>query len=105
MKNTQFLSHGIFKRNKILEAALQLAIEQGYLNITRDKIAAHARVATGSVNYYFETVTNLRNEVMAEAIKREIYSIIAEGLSAGNLVSLSAPEELKNKAVRYLTLR
>lgn len=93
------------KRNKILEAAIQLAVERGYLNVSRDEITARAGVSHGLVNYYFETVVGLWYSVMEEAIKREISSVIADGLSAGNLVALSAPEVLKDKAVRYLTSR
>jgi AcrR family transcriptional regulator len=93
------------KSDRIVEAAIQLAVERGYLNVSRDEITTRAGVSCGLVNYYFATVEGLWYVVMDEAIKREIPSIIADGLSAGNLVALGAPEALKNKAVRYLTSR
>ena len=87
------------RRDQILNAAIHVATVDGFDNMTRDKIALQADVATGLVNHAFNTMTQLRRAVMRAAVNRELLSIIACGLASGDSVAHDAPEWLKRKAI------
>lgn len=87
---------------KILEAAVELAATRGYERITRSEVAAHAGVATGSVNNAFTTMKGLRDAVMRHAVEGSVLAIVAQGLATGHPVARAAPKELKDSALRSL---
>lgn len=87
------------RRTAIMAAALELAEATGFGNITRDGVAQRAGVAVGSVNHEFGTIAKLRDEVMAQAVAREILPIIAQGLACNHPALQNAPGELKSAAL------
>ncbi len=89
-------------REKILEAAYQMAVRNGFNTLTRDSIAAEAEIAKGAINHHFGTVSVVRNEVMRIAIEREQLSIIAQGLATDDGIAKSAPLELRTRALTTL---
>lgn len=89
-------------REKIINAAFDLATKIGYGKITRDGIAIHAGVASGSLNYYFQDMEGVRREVMNKAIADEQLDIIAVGLGMGDPVARTAPAALCRKALDTL---
>jgi len=100
---TMRYANGMTYRDAILSAAMDLARKDGWPNgITRDKVAAVAGVGTGTVNWVFGTVGKLRDEVMRNAIDREEWEIVAQGLANGSDVAKSAPREIQVKALASL---
>ena len=89
-------------REKILEAAYQMAVRDGFNSLTRDSIAAEAETAKGAVNHHFGTVSVVRDEVMRMAIENEELSIIAQGIALGDTIAKSAPLDVRTKALATL---
>lgn len=97
------MSDKVENRNRrVLEAAVELAGEVGFGNITRDAVAARAGVATGSVNNAYGTMDELKAAVMAEAVERQLGAIVAQGLAVGHPAARAAPQQLKDSALALL---
>jgi AcrR family transcriptional regulator len=89
-------------REVIIGSALDFCLKNGYNNLSRDAIAAHAGVAKGKIHYVFNTMTQLRRAVMRAAVHRELRPIIAQGLAQGNKEAHAAPEWLKRESLDLL---
>lgn len=90
------------RRDAVLNAALDLAMRDGFSHITRDGVAKQAGVGAGTVNLYYGTVPQLKRDVMRVAIARRILPIIAQGIAARDPRALNAPDELKRAALDSL---
>lgn len=91
------------RREQILKAAVDLARDKGYHNLTRDGVAVVAGVSFGLVTRYFGTIDTLKQKVMSAAITLEVPEIIAHGLASGDPIARSAPVALKEKAVALIS--
>lgn len=97
------MSEKVENRNRaVLDAAVQLAAQRGYRNITRRQVADEAQVAVGSVNNAFGTMDGLRDAVMAAAVERELPAIVAQGLADKHPAACGAPETLRRAALESL---
>jgi AcrR family transcriptional regulator len=67
------------KREKILEAALNMFVENGFESSPTSKIAKQAGVATGTLFHYFKTKDELINELYLE-IKMQMVSALKQNL-------------------------
>lgn len=90
------------RRAELLDVALKLAKRKGYLNLTRDGLAAAAKCSQGLVTKRFGAMDNLRREVMRAAVARGVLEVIAQGIAARDPVALRAPAELKAQAAGTL---
>jgi len=90
------------RKGQILLAAVELAKEVGYNKMTRDDIAIKAGVSMGLVTHYFETMIQLRRDVMRYARNNDIPEIIAQGIANQDKHAKKAPEALKQKAIELL---
>ncbi len=90
------------RKEQILEAAIHVADRNGLYDLRREDVAEKAGVATGLVNRYFGTMTQLRRAVMRRAISKEHLSIVAEGVARRDPQAMKAPEELKRNALNSL---
>lgn len=68
----------------ILDAAIQMAEEHGYREVTREQIATQAGVATGSVNLYFGTMHALRKRILRHALAWDNKKILAQAIVAND---------------------
>ncbi len=89
-------------KERILDVAYSMALSDGFSCLKRDDIAAKAGVALGTINHHFHTVAHLRTEVMRRAVEQEDLILIAQGIACGNQVAMSAPQELRLKALTSL---
>lgn len=97
------MSEKVENRNRaVLEAAIALAQERGFANITRDLVAERANVAAGSVNNAYGNMDALRDAVMAAAVERKLVDIVGQGLAVGHPAARNAPEDLKREALARL---
>ena len=87
------------RQAEILYAALQAAEASHYTTITREDIAKRAGVSGSAVSYHFDNMDVLRAQLMRLAITREFLPVIAQGCVAGDQYALSAPEELRRRAI------
>lgn len=90
------------RREQILSAAMEIALDTGFNSLTRDGVAKHAGVAMGQVNHSFDKMSQLRHAVMRRAVKLEHLSIIAQGIALGDKTALTAPDALKSAALESL---
>ena len=86
------------RKAEILAAALFLARQQGYTNVTRDEIAERVGVSGSTVQYHFGTMTQLRTELMRYAVKLRHPRVVAQGLAVRDRQALKADDELKQLA-------
>ena len=98
------------RKKQILDAAMSIALTEGYDKLRRDEVAERAGVATGQVNHVFNTMQQLRRAVLRLTVDklnhniskddRERYLLIlAQGLSAGEQAAKNAPLEMKQEAL------
>jgi len=86
----------------VLNAAVKLALQGGFQNLTRDEIAQEAGVSSGTVSQTYGTMIKLKRAVMRYAVQHELYPIIAVGISIGHPNALAAPGDIKRKALESL---
>lgn len=89
-------------KQTILAAAVGLAEANSYHSFTRSQVAKRAGCAEGLVNYYYETMAQLRRAVMGEAIRTRSLKIIAQGIAVGDPRTKKIPEELRQAALASL---
>jgi len=92
------------RKKQILDGALNVASLVGYQNVTRDAVATAAGVSTGLINLHFSTMAQLKRDIMRAAVKREVLSVIAQGLAAHDAHARKASEDLKRRALASLTV-
>jgi DNA-binding transcriptional regulator YbjK len=88
-------------RDKIVNAAFTMAVEDGLLSIRRNTVAERAGIAHSLVTYYFN-MNELRDAIIQRAIECEQVDILAQGLALSNSVAVAAPAKLKSKALATL---
>lgn len=70
--------------NLLLDAALELSEIHGYRQVTRDQIAALARVSTGAVTNGLGTMDQMRKTVVRHAVRTGRDRIIAQAITLGD---------------------
>lgn len=90
------------RMTQILAAALAIAPSKGYTSVTREDIAARAKVPPSLITYHFGTMPELRRCIMREAVRVACLPVIAQGLACRDRHALKAPPELREKAVQSL---
>ena len=89
------------RKEKILAAALPLAIQQGYLSITREDIGEAADVTGSVLNYYWGTMNQFRRALMRYAVDVECLPVVAQGIVTGD-ANLAEGDRLRERALSSL---
>lgn len=84
---------------QLLNVAVNVAESDGFMGLTHGKVAIRAGVVKGTVFHHFKTIDALRDAVMEVAIDDGMKPIIAAGITMGNAVAISAPENVKREAL------
>ena len=87
------------RREEILTAALNVAENVGYRQITREQVAINAGCAESLISSYFGTMEKFRRTIMRAAVKNEHLHIIAQGLVVGDNHAKKADQALRAKAM------
>lgn len=90
------------RKKQILECAIQLSKKIGYKSITRDPVADLAKVTSSLVAYYYPRMSDLEAAVLREAIDKEIFELIAQGLLLKDPIAMEITTELKKKTNEYI---
>lgn len=90
------------RKAAILDAALSLAKKKGFASLRLQHIAEAAECSNALVVIHFKTMTQMRRAVMRAAVKKEILSIIAEGIATRDPVACKVCPELQRKALAAL---
>ena len=85
-----------------IEAALKLAEDKPYWQVTRNEIADAIGVAGSVLQWHFGDVEEMRRQIMLAAIKAERLDIVAQGIVAQDPYALGAPVELRLRALASL---
>ena len=91
-----------FKRMAVLEAAIALAEDFGYQNITRKQIADVTCTSPATVSNMFGSMDQLKQEVVKCAIAESNLVIFGQALSAKNRLALQASDGLKKAAAEAM---
>lgn len=86
----------------LLDAALTVAAEYGFENLTLSRVAHCAGCSQPLVNHYYGTIDDLKAAVMRAAVRREDHKVLAQGIAAGHPVALEASKALKRRALNSL---
>lgn len=76
------------RKEHIFKVALNLACQDGYRKLSRDKISRIANVSPGLVNRYFKTMKKLKREILQHAINNNIKNIIEQGIKNNDIKSI-----------------
>lgn len=90
------------RKELIIEAAISVAEEVGYLNIQRVDVANKAGCASGTVNRYYGTMNQLKIDVLRHAIKNENYTVIMQGITNNAPQMKKVSDDLKQRACSAL---
>lgn len=101
LKTTQRLPPKV-RRDQIMNAAVKIALDKGYYNITRLEVANAAGISEGSVSIHFGTMNKLKRALMRHAVKNGIFEIVAQGIAANDKHALKVSKDFKNKALSIL---
>ncbi len=71
-------------RSALLDAALELLVEDGYANLTTRRIAARAGVSQGAQQHYFKS----KSELVLEAVRHAVAQIADDALHRTDLLAL-----------------
>ncbi|MFY4722987.1 TetR/AcrR family transcriptional regulator [Streptomyces sp. LaBMicrA B280] len=83
--------HDPLRGERVLDAALEVLVEDGVAGITHRKVAARADVPLGSVTYHFASLTELCARAFARYVERrstEYEALFAEVTSREDLVDV-----------------
>lgn len=87
------------RRTKILSAAIPLAIESGYQNLTRDAVACAAQIAGSTLMYHFTSMTKFKEALLLHALETRCLEVIAQAVVARDPAVAGIPTALKNRAL------
>ena len=87
------------RRKEILDAAVEVARDVGYLDLTHPKVAGRVEVSPSLVRKYFESKSKIRDAVMLEAVRLEILDIVLQGIAAKDPIVHEAPAALRAAAL------
>lgn len=93
------------KRERILIAALTLALKDGFSAITRERVAKLARVSTGTINTQWRSMDNLRDEIIREAARGGHLGLVGEAIALRYKAALALSPDVKKKAIEAIDIR
>jgi len=88
------------RKKQILETAMTIAEEKGYLHFSRQSVADRIGVGPSTINFYFNTADSLREAVLEEAKRSENLKIIAQACVVGATEGI--PVELRKRAINHV---
>lgn len=101
-KANKYRANPELRREHILDAAVKIAKNIGYTNVTRNAIAESAGISTGLVTNYLGTLPAMQRTLMRYAIKNSIVEIVAQGLANKDKHARKATPELKERAAQFI---
>jgi len=87
------------RRREILDAAVDVAGDLGYLKLTHSLVAGRVEVSPSLIRKYYPDKSQLRDAVMVEAVRLEIPEIVLQGLAAKDPIAHGAPASLRAAAL------
>lgn len=91
-------------KEKILQAAVKVAEALPLYAVTRGKIAKKAKCAPSLVSWYFKTMDELRDAIVARAVETNNAEIVAWAIAARHPKAdhVAVPVKLRREALKLL---
>lgn len=105
MKNNDTRLTLTTRRQAILDAAMDTAEAVGYALLTRDDVAERAGCSPGLVQFHFNTMHELKNTIISEAIRTERLSVLAQAVGAAHDEALAVDGALFSRVLGYIRER
>lgn len=86
-------------KDRILRAAVRIAISRGLARVTRPAVARNGRLTPSLISYHYGSVPALRTAVIQYAIENCVLPIIAAALLAKHPAVEKLDEQLKKDAL------
>jgi AcrR family transcriptional regulator len=102
-KTEAVLKKQAITRERIVRAATELVVEEGYAGCSMARVARRAEVATGSIYQFFPSKGELFAEVFRTASGREVVAAAqagTDGLTSARAAILAAVEAFCSRAMR-----
>lgn len=90
------------RKRELLQHALELAAELGYMNVTRLAVATRAGVTPGLVSIRFGSMPAFRRDLMRYAVREQHAAVVGQGLALRDAFAARAPDELKQQALQAI---
>ena len=90
------------RTEELLDVALRLAEKNGLHALTRDSIAAEAKVSPALVTARLGTMEAMRRSVMRAAIRHRCLRVVAEGIVSGDKHARKADPSLRQAAAEWV---
>jgi|SRR5690606_5627829 len=90
------------RKQQILDAAINISIQKGYRQLTRQAVANKLCCAGALINHYYGDIDSLRDIVLKTAIEKEIMPILAENYGTRGKETSNLSPALKEKVINYL---
>lgn len=90
------------RHGQLVAIALKLAERSSYIQVKREDVAAAADVATSTVNYVIGGASALREAIVAEAVRTENATVVAQALGMRHPLAVDASDVLKARAVQLI---
>jgi AcrR family transcriptional regulator len=95
-------------RDSLLDAAVPLAVEHGYRNVSRRMLAEAAGCSESLPAYYWRPISMLHGAILVRALRGaetgdgDSYIILGQALAAKDPLALAAPAAVRAEAARRL---
>ena len=96
MKNNEY------RRLTILKGGVTAAEKRGYRSVTREDVARETGLSAPLIQYYFKTITELRQAIVAQAIEDKNLKVLAQALGSLDSIALEAPARLRAQALKFI---
>ena len=87
------------RKAALMAAALKLAAQHGYRNVTRVQLASYCDVSEALVSFHFGTMAQFRRALMRHAIHEGNCAVVLQGIADGNNQARKAPDGLREAAL------
>ena len=98
------MKRGRETRMKIINVALAMAEEVGYMNLRRDDIAERAEVGMGTVTYHYSSIGQLKRDVVRHAIVNDNYIVMGQALGMRDPQVMKLDEVTRENIIKMLTV-
>jgi len=85
------------RKEEVLNAAIKVAKNTPYTQMTRLQVSEMAECAEGTINRYYGTMNQLRKAVMRRAVRDGIVNIVSLGLALHDTQAMESNAELRDK--------
>jgi AcrR family transcriptional regulator len=91
------------KKEKLFARIVELCRHNRYYELSKKQIARALDISPGLIYHYFESIDDLKKEILTHAVENEIVEIVTDGLAQRDPIAQKASKELKEKCSTFIT--